>query len=92
MMYRDLGDLIQEGCVTKLQTTSTVVAIHLKSCYLARNVYLSPSTAATFSLSPSKTIICPKSITILCWMWSQGTLSGSPNSIAVFSSGLPPKV
>ena len=37
-------------------------------------------------LSPTKTIICRKSTTILGWIWSQGTLSASPNHIAILSS------
>ena len=41
-------------------------------------------------LSPTKTIICPKSTTILCWIWSQGTLSASPHRFVVLSSCLPP--
>ena len=35
--------------------------------------------------------MCPKSTTILGWIWSQGTLSASPHRIAVLSSSPPPQ-
>ena len=41
-------------------------------------------------LSAAKTVICPKSTTILGWIWNQGTLSASPHRIAVLSSCPPP--
>ena len=41
-------------------------------------------------LSPSKTIICPLSTTILGWIWTEGRLSASPHRIATLSSCPPP--
>ena len=52
---------------------------------------MSPSTAATFVCLLPKTIICSKSTIILGWIWSQGTLAGSPHLITVFSSCPPPQ-
>ena len=37
-------------------------------------------------LSPSQTIINPKSTNILGWVWSQGTLSASPHSICTLQT------
>ena len=90
MMCRVLGDLIQEGYVTKiaddlycggttpedLLSTWTKVLVQLDKCNLR--------------LSPTKTVICPKSTTILGWVWSQGKLSASPHRVAVLSSCPPP--
>ena len=41
-------------------------------------------------MSAAKTIICPKSTTILGWIWSQGTLSASPHRIATLTNCPPP--
>ena len=41
--------------------------------------------------SPTKTIICPTSTTILGWVWSQGRLSTSPHHVAVLASCPPPQ-
>ena len=90
MMCRVLGDLIQEGCVAKiaddlycggatpddLLSTWTRVLDQLDKCDLR--------------LSPTKTVICPRSTTILGWVWSQGKLSASPHRVAVLSSCPPP--
>ncbi|CAC5417172.1 unnamed protein product [Mytilus coruscus] len=37
-------------------------------------------------LSPSKTVICRKSITILGWIWSQGSISASTHRVATLAS------
>ncbi|CAG2254385.1 unnamed protein product [Mytilus edulis] len=37
-------------------------------------------------LSPSKTVICPKSITIVGWIWSQGSISASTHRVATLAS------
>ena len=42
-------------------------------------------------LSPSKTVICPRSTTILGWIWAQGTLSASPHRVAVLAKSPPPE-
>ncbi|CAC5376647.1 unnamed protein product [Mytilus coruscus] len=36
--------------------------------------------------SPTKTVICPKSITILGWIWSQGSISASTHREAALAS------
>ena len=90
MVCHILGDLIQEGCVTKLadnlycggDSPETV----LSNC---RRV-LESLDCCNLCLSPTKTLICPKSTTILGWIWSQGNLSASPHCITVLSSCPPP--
>lgn len=90
MMCRVLGDLIQEGCVAKiaddlycggetpedLLRTWTRVLEQLEKCRLR--------------LSPTKTVICPKSTIILGWVWSEGQLSASPHRVSVLSTCSPP--
>ena len=44
-------------------------------------------------LSASKTVICPRSTTVLGWVWSEGKLSASPHRISTLSTcGLPKTV
>ena len=44
-------------------------------------------------LSEKKTIVCPKTATILGWVWSQGTILASPHRVATLAScSLPEKV
>ena len=88
MMCRVLGDLIQEGYVAKIADdlycggetpkehlcTWTKVLEQLDKC----------------NLSPTKIVICPKSTTILGWVWSEGQLSASPHRVAFLSSCPPP--
>ena len=45
----------------------------------------------TVRLSATKTVICPKTTTILGWIWSQGSLSGSPHRIAALATCSPPE-
>ena len=41
-------------------------------------------------LSPTKTVICPKTTSVLGWIWSQGKLSANPRRIAALASCPPP--
>ena len=42
-------------------------------------------------LSACKTVICPKTTTILGWIWSQGSLSASPHRITALATCRPPE-
>ncbi len=48
------------------------------------------SDQCNLHLSPSKTTICPRSTTILGWVWTQGCLSASTHRIATLSTCQPP--
>ena len=41
-------------------------------------------------LSATKIVICPKTTTILGWIWSQGSLSANPHRIAALTTCSPP--
>lgn len=88
LMCRVLGDLLHEGCVAddlycggsthqELLTNWQKVPSALDRCNL--------------HLSPTKTIICPASTTILGWIWSQGLIHASPHRVAALASCEPPK-
>ena len=90
MMCRVLGDLLQDGSVAKIaddlycggNTPADLLCTWLK--------VLKQLDKCNLRFSPTKTVICPKSTTILGWIWSEGHLSASPHRIAVLSSCPPP--
>ena len=43
------------------------------------------------TISPSKTFICPRKVTVLGWDWSAGTLSANTHSISALGTVSPPK-
>ena len=45
---------------------------------------------SSLRLSSAKTIICPRSITILGWLWEQGTLAASPHTANALATCLLP--
>ena len=90
LMSRVLGDLIQEGCVTKIADdlyvggNTPIEVLNNWSRVLAR------LQKNNLRLSAAKTIICPKKAIVLGWVWSSGTLQASPHKLAALSSVEPP--
>ena len=91
MMSRVLGDLIQEGCVTKLADDLYCGGDSPETLLSNWRRVLQCLDRCNLRLSATKTIVCPKSTTILGWIWSQGTLAASPHRIAILSSCPPPQ-
>ena len=91
MMCRILGDLIQEGCVTKLADNLYCGGDSPKTLLSNWRRILKSLDSCNLRLSATKNIICPKSTTILGWIWSHGTLAANPHRIAVLSSCPPPQ-
>lgn len=82
-MSRVLGDLIQGGCLAKIA----------HDLYIGRGSpfdVLRNWRHVLCSLSPSKTIVCPKKATLLGWVWSNGTLQASLHKLVALSSVEPP--
>ena len=90
MMCRVLGDLIQEGCVTKIADDLYCGGTSPEDLLSTWTRVLNQLDKCNLRLSPTKTVICPKSTTILGWVWSQGKLSASPHRVSVLSSCPPP--
>ena len=90
MMCRVLGDLVQEGCVAKLADDLYCGGDTPDALLHNWKRVLDQLQRCNLRLSPTKTVICPVSSSILGWIWSQGTLSASPHRIAVLSSCPPP--
>ena len=91
MMCCVLGDLIQEGCVAKLVDDLYGGGDSPKTLLSNWRRVLEALNHCNLRLSPTKTVIYPKSTTILGWIWSQGSLSASPHRIAVLQSFRPPQ-
>ena len=86
MMCRVLGDFIQEGCVAKLADDLYCGDDTPEALLNNWTRVLEALDRCNLRLSPTKTVIFPRSTTILGWVWSQGSLSASPHRIAVLTS------
>ncbi|KXJ10870.1 Transposon Ty3-G Gag-Pol polyprotein [Exaiptasia diaphana] len=91
MMCRVLGDLIQEGCVAKIADDLYCGGATPEELLKTWTRVLEQLDKCNLRLSPTKTVICPKSTTILGWVWSNGQISASPHRVAVLSSCTPPE-
>ena len=86
VMSRVLGDLIQEGIVAKVADDLYCGAATPSELFKNWKRVLDALHSCNLVLSPSKTIIAPKSTTILGWIWSQGQLQASPHKISTLST------
>ena len=85
LMCRVLGDNLQAGIVAKI--ADDLYCGGNSPDELLRNW---SSVLQALRLSASKTIINPKTTSILGWTWSQGTLRVSPHRVSTLSSCRPP--
>ena len=90
LMCRVLGDCVQDGIAAKLADDLYCGANSPQALLENWRRILQALEKCNLHLSPSKTIICPRSTTILGWKWSEGSLSASPHRIATLSSCPPP--
>ena len=86
LVCRVLGDFLQEGCATKLANDlycggDTPQELIANWCRI-----LDALAQCNLRLSATRTVICPKTNTILSWIWSQGSLSASPYRIAALAT------
>jgi hypothetical protein len=90
LMSRVLGDLIQEGFVTKIADDLYCGGDTPYELFNNWSRVLSALRKNNLRLSASKTIIAPKSATILGWLWSDGTITASPHKLTSLSTVSPP--
>ena len=86
MMCRVLGDFIEEGFVAKLADDLYCGADFPEALLHNWQRVLQALDRCNLRLSPTKTVICPKTTSILGWIWSQGRLSANPHRIAALAS------
>ena len=85
-MCRVLGELIQDGHVAKIADDLFCGGATPEEALAAFRGVLQALDRSNLRLSPSKTIICPRSVTILGWVWSDGLLSASPHRISTLAT------
>ena len=90
LMFRVLGNCIQDGIVAKLADDLYCGGNTLDELLSNWKRVLDALQKSSLKLSPSKTAICPRSTTILGWIWTQGVLSSSPHRVAVLAKCPPP--
>ena len=91
LMCRVLGDFLVEGYVANLTNDLYCVGNSLEDLSSTWRKFLPTLSRASLRLSVSKTIIYPKQISILGWIWSKGSLTAGPHRIATLSSCQSPK-
>ena len=90
MMCRVLGDFIEEGFVAKLADDLYCGGDSPEALLNNWRRVLQALDRCNLRLSPTKTVICPKTTSVLGWIWSQGRLSANPHRIAALASCPPP--
>ena len=90
LMNRVVGDLIMEGCVAKVADDCYCGSDTVEGALSAYERLLAAFSANNLGLNPAKTVIFPKRVVILGWVWEMGTLSASQHRIAALSVVEPP--
>ena len=86
-----VGDLVKEGKVAKLADDLFVGGATPEELLENFEKVLYRMIEGNVKLSPAKTTIAPKSLTVLGWIWSSGQLRASPHRISSLSSCKPPE-
>ena len=82
-----LCHLIQEGIVAKIADDLYVSGNSEEELLNNWVKVLEVLNNCDLMISRSKTIVIPKTATILSWLWTQGTLQASPHPIETVSAG-----
>ena len=86
LMCRVLGDLLEKGTVAKLADDLYCGGDTLDELLQNWRMVLQALRKCRLRLSATKTVVCPKSTTILGWIWSSGTIQASPHRVATLST------
>ena len=81
VMCRVLGPLLQDGSVGKIADDLYCGGNTPQELLLNWKRVLHALHKCNLRLSAHKTIISPKTTTILCWIWNAGSLSASPHRL-----------
>lgn len=91
ILCRILGDQLTEGGVTKLADDIYCGGSTPEEAMREWERVLQSLNDNGLRLSASKTTICPKSVSILGWVWETGTISASPHRISTLATVDPPQ-
>ena len=86
MMTRILGDQMTEGKVTKLADDIYCGGSSVENVTNNWEEVLKALERNGLRLSAGKTVVCPKTVQILGWIWERGTLKASPHKISTLST------
>ena len=81
-----LGDMVQEGTVCKLADDLIIGGNTVSELLENFKKVLHKFQLNNLKLSPTKTVIAPKSMSILGWEWSAGNLKASPHKTSALSA------
>ncbi len=90
LLCRVIGHLIQEGVVAKLADDLYCGGSSPEDLLHNWRRLLLAFSKSNLKLSPAKTVVCPKSTTLLGWLWEEGTIAATPHRISTLSSCVPP--
>ena len=91
LMARVLGEFLQAGFVVVIDDGLNVGANDIPTLLHRWTLVLSSLCHNGLTLSASKTVICPKSVIILGWQWTEGKLSPCPHKVSALVAIAPPK-
>lgn len=86
-----VGDMVKEGKVAKLADDLFIGGNTPEELLRNFEQVLHRMLEANIKLSPTKTVIAPKSVTVLGWVWSSGQLKASPHRLSALSTCSPPE-
>ena len=85
LLCRVFGDMLQEGYLIKIADDLHVCGNSIEE--LLRNwiAVLQRLEDNNLSISGKKTVICPRTTSLLGWLWSSGTITASPHKISALA-------
>ena len=86
LMCRALGDLLVKGTVVKLADDLYCGGNSPEELLANWRDLLAALRKCGLNLSAAKTVIAPKEVTILGWLWSCGSIRASPHRVSTLSS------
>ena len=90
LMSRVLGPMLQEGVVKKIADDLYIGGQTVSELLINWERVLLRFENNNLRLSPSKTVICPITTTILGWVWSAGSIRASAHKITPLATSPPP--
>ena len=86
LLCRILGEQLAEGYVTKVADDLMCGGSTPEEVFHQWKRILTSLQHNGLRLSAAKTVICPKSVSILGWTWQQGTLKASSHKVSALAS------
>ena len=90
LLCRILGEQLAEGGVTKVADDLYCGGSTPEEAFNNWKRVLQALENNGLRLAASKTVICPKSVSILGWVWEGGTIRASPHKVSALAAVEPP--